>query len=153
MTYAEVKAKIRDLGFEDDATMEEYKDIVTNSVNRSLDMIFYDIEKPNKGYFVNDLSKWSTKVVDGITEEVITKEYKVTAPEHVTNATEATFEIELPDELVYLLPILASYFIWLDDDVQKANAYYNLYLQEKNDFEQRVRGRNNKVIMTGGLWF
>ncbi len=35
--------------------------------------------------------------------------------------------IDLDEELASLLPYLVSFFIWLDDEPEKANAYYEIY--------------------------
>lgn len=40
------------------------------------------------------------------------------------------FVPELPLKVHHLIPLLASYYLWLDDDVAKATQYYNMYEQE-----------------------
>ena len=49
MNYGELKENIRDLGFEDDAQMEEYESIVINAINRSISFISLNIA-PIKAY-------------------------------------------------------------------------------------------------------
>jgi hypothetical protein len=44
--------------------------------------------------------------------------------------TPDTFVPELPLKVHHLIPLLASYYLWLDDDVAKATTYYNMYEQE-----------------------
>ena len=39
MTYADLKKEIQALGFSDEESMEEYKDIITTSVNRAMNLI------------------------------------------------------------------------------------------------------------------
>ena len=39
MTFGDLKDKLRDMGFEEDASMDEYKELVINAVNRSIDII------------------------------------------------------------------------------------------------------------------
>ena len=45
----------------------------------------------------------------------------------VTADTPDTFELELPEKVHHLVPLLAAYFLWLDDDAVKAAYYYNMY--------------------------
>lgn len=155
MTWAEVKGKIRDLGFEEDATMDEYSDIVIHSVNRSLDMIYNEVIQPNEQYFVNLLSTWGN-VTNSFTQETsyeIVSKWVMNPPTHVNDDTEDDFEMEIPDKCVYILPVLASYYVWLDDDERKAVYYWNQWETWKANFENEIRGRNYRVTMYGGLWF
>ena len=39
MNFGELKKEVRDLGFEEDPTLEEYKSIIINATNRALRMI------------------------------------------------------------------------------------------------------------------
>ena len=48
----------------------------------------------------------------------------------VDKDTPDTFVPELPLKAHHLIPLLASYYLWLDDDVAKASTYYNMYEQE-----------------------
>lgn len=41
--------------------------------------------------------------------------------------TPDTFVPELPLKCHHLIPVLAAYYLWLDDDVAKASTYYNMY--------------------------
>lgn len=52
---------------------------------------------------------------------------------------------ELPLKAHHLIPLLASYYLWLDDDERKATQYYNMYetelgaiLQKQNKPRMRV---------------
>ena len=47
----------------------------------------------------------------------------------VNKDTPDTFVPELPLKVHHLIPLLASYYLWLDDDVAKASTYYNMYEQ------------------------
>ena len=155
MTWEECRNKIRDLGFEDDTTMSEYSDIVINSVNRSLDMIYHEVVEPNEQYFVTLLSTWKksyNELTGQYTDEIASK-WVMSPPTHVSDDTENDFEIELPDKCVYILPVLASYFVWLDDEERKAVYYWNQWETWKSEFMNEARGRNLKVTMYGGLWF
>lgn len=155
MTWDEVKGKIRDLGFEEDGTMEEYSDIVIHAVNRSLDMIYHEVVQPNEQYFVNLLSQWGdvkNELTGEITNEIVSK-WAMNPPTHVDDETDDDFEMEVPDKCVYILPILAAYYVWLDDDERKAVYYWNQWETWKSNLENEIRGRNYRVTMYGGLWF
>lgn len=59
-------------------------------------------------------------------------------------------EIELPKKAHYLVPLLASYYIWLEDEKSKAVDYYNQYdklVQEIQEEKSKPRAR----ILTGGI--
>lgn len=53
--------------------------------------------------------------------------YYSAKPEKITSATPDSYVLPLDADVVELLPLLASYFIWLDDDERKAVMYWNKY--------------------------
>ena len=64
----------------------------------------------------------------------------------VTPTTQNSFVPELPTKAHHLIPLLAAYYLWLDDDERKAVQYYNMYetelsllLQKENMPRMRVR--------------
>lgn len=137
MTYGEVKEKIRDYGFEEDSTMQEYQTIVKNAVNAAQQLLYDDIVLSLKDYYrrrngIPDIS-WEPE-----------------RPEYITNTTEDDFKINLPDNVLELVPLLASYFIWLDDDNVKSTYYWNTYDENR----QRIINsclKDAKAKITGGL--
>jgi len=48
----------------------------------------------------------------------------------INSETEDTFVPELPLKVHHLIPLLAAYYLWLDDDAAKAAQYYNMYETE-----------------------
>ena len=48
----------------------------------------------------------------------------------VDSNTADTFVPELPLKCHHLIPLLASYYLWLDDDATKAAQYFNMYETE-----------------------
>lgn len=59
--------------------------------------------------------------------------------------TADTFIPEIPIKVHHLIPLLAAYYLWLDDDVAKATQYQNLYeeklvsvIQKENAPRMRV---------------
>lgn len=63
-------------------------------------------------------------------------------------------DIPLPLKAHYLVPLLASYYVWLDDDPQKAQEYYQRYqqgIQTMNADVHKPRGRI-RTDWGGGIW-
>lgn len=63
----------------------------------------------------------------------------------IVDGTGDDFVPELPLKAHHLIPLLASYYLWLDDDERKATQYYNMYetelgllLQKENAPRMRV---------------
>lgn len=68
--------------------------------------------------------------------------YYVAYPTRITETTSDDFEIELDRVAQPLLPLLASYFIWLDDDERKATVYQNMYDIKMNE----IRANSNRPV-------
>ena len=137
MTYGEAKEIIRDYGFEDNSAMTEYKTNVKNALNTAIQNIYDDMVIQLKGYYKKTLS----------TDEV---PWEPIRPEYITGSTPDDFVIELPDNLLVLVPLLAAHFVWFDDDVQKAVNYYNDY----EDFRQKILNAclgDTRATITGGI--
>lgn len=137
MTYREAKEIIRDYGFEDNSAMSEYQTIIKNSLNTAIQNIYDDMVIQLKGYYKKTLS----------TDE---KEWEPVRPELINDLTEDDFVIELPDNLLVLVPLLAAHFVWLDDDIQKSINYYNDY----EDMRQKILNScfsDVKATITGGI--
>lgn len=137
MTYGEAKEIIRDYGFEDNSAMSEYQTIIKNSLNTAIQNIYDDMVILLKGYYKKTLS----------TDE---KEWEPVRPELINDLTEDDFVIELPDNLLVLVPLLAAHFVWLDDDIQKSINYYNDY----EDMRQKILNScfsDVKATITGGI--
>ena len=155
MNWGELKQEIRDLGFEEDSTMEEYASIVKNASNRAIDMVYHELVMANKEY-LGALYSAKKKIVDKNTGEVTYERIKWQPPtevDHITDDTTDDFEIDLPERVIYILPVLASYYIWLDDDQVKAVMYWNQYDTMKNELAEEARSRNYNCDFYGGLWF
>lgn len=155
MNWGELKQNIRDLGFEEDSTMQEYDSIVRNASNRAIKMIFHELIIGNKQYFASALST-KKKIVDPTTGEVTYKRIYWTPPtemEEITSDTPDDFDIELPDRVIPIVPILASHYVWLDDDQVKATVYWNEYDQFRDTLAQEAQSRNYNCEFYGGLWF
>ena len=58
-------------------------------------------------------------------------------------------ELPLPLKVHHLVPLLASYYIWLEDEPTKAAQYYNLYEQKKN--ELTIEAKPRMRVLSGGI--
>lgn len=104
------------------------------------------VYKPFGDYEIDD---YSTLVISGAVKGKIAVYYRA-EHEAYTADTPDTDEIPLPKRVHYLVPLLAAYFVWLDDDATKAAQYYNAYERES----QAVIAETNKPrirILEGGI--
>lgn len=154
MNWGELKQQIRDLGFEEDSTMDEYQTIVINAANRAIDMVYQELVVSNKEYFGN-LYATKKKVTDELTGITRTEKikWKPTQPDPITEETTADTDIDLPDRVDYIVPLLAAYYVWLDDDQTKAVLYWNQFDDFRQKLKEEAQQRNYDCDMVGGLWF
>lgn len=196
MNYGELKAQIRDLGFAEDAEIDEFDEVVPNAINRAIteinlivtpnvgtykfeqdgtesDLLYYDMEEltadesgtvrflefadtpvmvgPTVYKQYNDFEVENDKVLimDGSVKGSFKVFYK-RAHTPFTLDSEDSAPIELPLKVHHLVPLLASYYIWMEDENAKAVAYYNQYerlVQEIKMAAEKPRAR----IMSGGI--
>ena len=64
--------------------------------------------------------------------------------------TPDSFVPELPKKVHYLIPLLAAYYLWLDDDQVKATQYYNMYETELSMLLQKEQMPRMRIL-DGGL--
>lgn len=55
----------------------------------------------------------------------------------VDNDTSEDFEFELDADLHVLIPLLAAFYVWQDDEERKADKYFNDYEAKRNDIVAR----------------
>jgi len=111
---------------------------------------YYDMESLTKGKFIAfdknpvriddgdvytpfsdyDIESGDTLVIAGDISGTFTVFYKSEHTKFVADGTMNSTEIPLKKRVHFLVPLLASYFVWLDDDKEKATQYYNLYETE-----------------------
>lgn len=136
MTWGELKSQIRDLGFEDNSSMTEYASIVRNASNHAIHVINTTVVMPLKAYFKAELSteeeEWTMPVITDITED-----------------TTDDFVIQLPLIVQPLIKLLASHYVWLDDDLTKAPYYYNEYDDLMNQIKQACYATTHVTIGQG----
>ena len=142
-TWGELKAQLVDLGFEEDSITNEYGRIMINSVNRALDIV-YDIVVPQIESYYRLTDSWGYEDDDG--------SWVLPKPKHISADTEGTQKINIADNLVPLIPLLAAHYVWLDDDVTKATLYWNEYDQLKDQIIAVCR-QPRKAQIIGGVGF
>ena len=133
MTWGELKKQIRDLGFEDDSAMEEYSSIVRNAVNHAINVINITVVMPLSAYFKAQDPDWVFPEITDITED-----------------TEDDFKIQLPSIVCPLVKLLASHYVWLDDNLTDATYFYNEYDDLMNQIKQSCYA-TTKVTIGKGL--
>lgn len=141
MTWAELKAELVDLGFEEDDITTEYGRLMRNSVNRALDVVYNIVVPQIEGYYKITQS-WGYEGDDG--------DWILPKPKHVTTETEEDARINIAGNLQPLIPLLAAHYIWLDDDITKATMYWNEYDQLKDQIIM-VCKQPRKAKIEGGI--
>ena len=143
MTWAELKAELVDLGFEEDDITTEYGRLIRNSVNRALDAVYYIVVPQIEGYYKLTES-WGYEDDDG--------SWVLPKPKHVTADTADDDKINIARNLQPLVPLLAAHYIWLDDDITKATMYWNEYDQLKDQLITVCRMPKKAKIEGGIRW-
>lgn len=133
MTFGELKNNIRDLGFEEDSIITEYHSIILNACNRAINIVLKTVVEPHKSYFKSNNDA-----------------FKLPKDNQLNVNTGDDYEIDLPAKVIDLVPLLASHYVWLDDDVAKATYYWNEY----DEFKQALTAefiKPLKVQFHGGV--
>ena len=68
-----------------------------------------------------------TLVIPGSVSGTVKIFYKASHTPYVSGGSMDEVEIPLKKRIHHLVPLLASYYVWLDDDPTKAAQYYNQY--------------------------
>ena len=69
-----------------------------------------------------------------------------------TEDSDLSEEIPLARKVHHIVPLLAGYYVWLEDEPQKAAQYYNLYEQEKTEIEMKSQTNKFKCrVLPGGM--
>lgn len=143
MTWADLRSQIVSLGFEEDSITEEYEDIILDSVNLSLDILFHTVVPEITDYY-KATKTWGEEDEHG--------KWVFPDEEHITEETADDYEIVIPENLQPLLPLLASHYVWLDDDIEKATMHWNEYDQLKDQIIQTCKRPRNATIIGGIGW-
>ena len=195
MKYEQLKRELINLGFADEAELEEFGTIVTDAINRAIteinltvapiigtyeieqdgteeDILYYDMPSLTKRNGVVNFLEFAdtpvkigtdvyrkfsdyeienddTLVIDGRIIGTFKVFYKK-AHTPITEETPNDTELELPLKAHVLVPLLAAYYVWLEDEKSKAVDYYNQY--EK--LSQHILSESRKprmTILSGGI--
>ena len=84
MTWADLRSQIVSLGFEEDSITEEYEDIILDSVNLSLDILFHTVVPEITDYY-KATKTWGEEDEDGY--------WVFPDEEHITEETADDYEI------------------------------------------------------------
>jgi hypothetical protein len=146
ITYGEIKARLTDLGFEeDDVTEEEYARIFINSLNRAGEILYSTVMLPIEDY----LLKQQRDPLDLTYEIDITSNSRLKKITKITDETENDDIIDIAYELVPLYTLLAAHYAWLDDDLTKATIYWNEFDSLKNELIANASKPRGAVIKGG----
>lgn len=195
MNYQQCIDNIRDLGFSDDSEMQEFGELVPNSINRAITEINlnvapiieryeFSVDDTDTGYIYTTM----TDIDDGFLEFVdnpVTYEengtetykrfsdydieaedtivvnaddlngsfrvfYKVAHETFTGTERQLREDLPLPLKVHHLVPLIAAYYVWMEDEPAKAAQYYNLYEQRKEDYiEQSTKPKG--TIWAGGI--
>lgn len=195
MNYEQLKRELINLGFADEAELEEFGTIVTDAINRAIteinltvapiigtyeieqdgteeDILYYDMPSLTKRNGVVNFLEFAdtpvkigtdvyrkfsdyeienddTLVIDGRIIGTFKVFYKK-AHTPITQETPDDTELELPLKAHILVPLLAAYYVWIEDEKTKAVDYYNQY--EK--LSQHILSESRKprmTILSGGI--
>lgn len=99
----------------------------------------YDIETANTVVINADANKGSFRIFYKRAHDTFT-------------GTEEQLETAVPLQLKvqHLLPLLASYYVWQEDEPAKAAQYYNMFEQRSEEFTDPSKNAKVKII-PGGL--
>lgn len=115
--------------------------------------MLYDADGTGKYVKFNDFDviNESTVVMDPAYKGDFRILYKAAHETFTGASTQLADELPLARKVHYLVPLLAGYYVWLEDEPAKADEYMSLYKQAvsdlKNEEEEKPRGR----IVGGGI--
>ena len=176
MTWGELKSNLINLGFESDKAYGENPKLFIQAVNRDMSLIVGTVRFTQKKTTVTTTLEKEEITVEAerfnrilaikragestpanytIIEYNVVRfnepgEYDVfyaVFPQKIDESTQDTYAIDMQDDLLQLVPLLAAHYIWLDDDERKAVMYWNEYDSLKQEImmrdasSQRVRVR------------
>ena len=97
-----------------------------------------------------DIEMDTTLVIDATDIKGSIRVYYEKECTQVNEDTPDAFVPEIPTKVHHLIPLLASYYLWLDDDERKAVQYYNQYETELMVVQSKAT-RPRMRILEGGI--
>ena len=112
-------------------------------------------EKDDKEMFAQfsdyQIEMGNTLVIDADNNKGSFRVYYNRECTQIDSETPDEFVPELPLKAHHLIPIFASYYLWLDDDPVKAAQYYNMYETETSLVLQKDNQPRMRVV-PDGMW-
>ncbi len=93
-----------------------------------------------------EIERGDTIVIDGSIEGTFKVFYKAEHTPYVADGTMEDVQIPLKRRVHHLVPLLAAYYVWLDDDAAKATQYYNQYEISESNIIADVQKPKMRVI-------
>lgn len=176
--WAEIKSEIINTGFETSTAYEKNKSRIIEAVNRAvldisgfipINAVYTVSQEENTMYdlpaLIPDMLNFADKVykagtLDPAPWNLATLEriliegsgdfdiYYHKKPNIVDETSADDFTFGLHPEAMNLVPLLASFYVWLDDDAQKATMYQNMYDSAKQALQQRRLERERRPRAT-----
>ena len=166
MTWGELKSNLINLGFETDKAYGEKPLLFIQAVNRAMSLIVGTVRFTQKKLTVTTTAeKEEIKVEAERLNRILSirragesypanytiREYNVVRfsepgeydvfysvfPQKIDEATQDAYILDMQDDLLQLVPLLAAHYIWLDDDERKAVMYWNEYDSLKQEIMMR----------------
>ena len=97
-----------------------------------------------------DIELNSTVVINADKHKGSFRIYYIKEHDPVSDATDLETEIQLPKRVQRLVALLASYYLWEEDEPTRATQLYNLFEQERDDILAR-KERPKARILSGGI--
>lgn len=97
----------------------------------------------HEGYRIEDSTVYLPANNPGVyTINYLHKVNLIPSDADVSPASSDIVEIDLDDDLASLLPNLIASYVWLDDETEKSQYYYNLYMQRAERIRSEARYLN-----------
>ena len=97
----------------------------------------YQIETENTVVIDADANKGSFRIF-----------YKA-AHDPLTNVQQYKDDVPLPLKVHHLVPLLAAYYVWMEDEPAKAAQYYNMYEQKSVEVKNQTDTPRARIIPGG----
>lgn len=107
----------------------------------------------NDGYYVEDDTIYLPHNNAGVYEiNYLHKVELIPLDADISAASTSETPIDLDDDLAALLPNLIAAYVWLDDEAEKSQYYYNLYLQRADQIKREAKSQNPVVFESVNGW-
>lgn len=130
--------------------MEEIDDAFLDFAQTAM---LYD--KDGSGKYVRfndfDIINESTVVIEPTHKGDFRILYKVAHEDFTGAEIQLTEELPLARRVHHLVPLLAGYYVWIEDEPQKAEDYMTLYKQAISDYKDARAERPRGRIVGGGI--